>query len=138
MHEYKKLFAKTDAILDKAETGPLWLKRPSIARIVQDALLRKFAHLYVFWSYVVMANHVHVFLRPRPDATIALITKHLKGSTAREANKMLKRTGQPFWQDESYDHWSRDPTEFFRIVRYIENNPVKAGLVNKPDEWRWS
>ena len=138
MREYKKLFVKTDAILDKAETGPLWLKRSSIAQLVQDALLSKFAHLYVLWSYVVMANHLHVFLRPKPDATVALITKHLKGSTAREANKLLQRTGQPFWQDESFDHWSRDAAEFFRIVRYIENNPVKAGLVNKAADWKWS
>ena len=53
----------------------------------------------------------------------------LKGYTAREANRLLGRTGQPFWQGESYDHWVRDETEFIRIIAYIENNPVKAGLV---------
>ena len=129
--EYKRFFAKVDAILDKADGGPLWLKQDNIAEAVHRSLLKTYAHLYALWSYVVMANHVHVLLRPKPDATIALITKHLKGSTAREANTLLQRTGQPFWQDESFDHWSRDPAEFFRIVRYIENNPVKAGLVNK-------
>jgi putative DNA methylase len=69
---------------------------------------------------------------------LSQITRSLKGSTAREANKLLDRTGQPFWQDESYDHWARDDDEFSRIIAYIENNPVKAGLVLKPEDWQWS
>jgi REP element-mobilizing transposase RayT len=136
--EYKRLFAKVDAILDKAQTGPLWLKQTGVAALVQQALLVKYAHLYTLWSYVVMANHLHVFLKPKDDSAIGSITKYLKGHTAREANKLLHRTGQPFWQDESFDHWSRDRVEFFRIVEYIENNPVKAGLVETPEAWVWS
>ena len=64
--------------------------------------------------------------------------KRVKGYTAREANRMLKRTGEQFWQQESFDHWPRDDHEFFRIIQYIENNPVKAGLVRSPEEWKWS
>ena len=61
-----------------------------------------------------------------------------KLATAREANKPLKRTGEPFWQKESYDHWVRNQAEFERITAYIENNPVKAGLVQLPQDYRWS
>jgi putative transposase len=68
--EYKKLFAKVDSILDRATNGPLWLKVKEVASIVQDALLQRYAHLYTLWAYVVMANHVHVFLKPKGDATI--------------------------------------------------------------------
>ncbi len=64
--------------------------------------------------------------------------KSLKGSTAREANRLLGRTGEPFWQRESYDHWVRDEREWRRIEFYIENNPVKAGLVSRAEEYRWS
>ena len=103
--EYKRLFARVDAILDKAETGPLWLKEIEIADLVQQALLERYADLYTLWAYVVMANHLHVFLKPKIQVTVASITKHLKGYAAREANRVLKRTGQPFWQDESFDHW---------------------------------
>ena len=136
--EYKKFFAKVDAILDKAETGPLWLKLDDVAAVAQQSLLEKYARFYTLWSYTVMANHVHVFLKPKREVTIASITKRLKGYTAREANRLLERTGKPFWQDESFDHWCRDQTEFSRIVRYVENNPVKAGLVERPEDWRWS
>ena len=62
----------------------------------------------------------------------------LKGYTARQANLLLKRTGQPFWQSESYDHWVRNEEEGRRIKAYIENNPVKAGLVESAEEYRWS
>ena len=64
--------------------------------------------------------------------------KSLKGFTARKANVILGRTGQPFWQDESFDHWVRDEVEFARVVSYIERNPVTAGLVKDPGDWRWS
>jgi REP-associated tyrosine transposase len=136
--EYKILFAKVDAILDKAETGPVWLKEVAIANLIQETLLERYAYLYRLQAYVVMANHLHVFLNPEKESTIASITKNIKGYTAREANKLLGRTGKTFWQDESFDHWARDRAEFFRIVKYIERNPVKARLVEKPEDWRWS
>jgi REP-associated tyrosine transposase len=138
LREYKKLFAKVDTILDRAKSGPLWLKDTAIALTIQNALLERYKTLYSLWSYVIMANHVHALLTPKPSATLATIMKSIKGFTARESNKLLKRTGQPFWQDESFDHWARDRGEHYRIIAYIENNPVKAGLVKTPDEWLWS
>jgi hypothetical protein len=61
----------------------------------------------------------------------------LKRFTAKEGNRMLGLTGQPFWQDESYDRLIRDG-EFERIANYIEMNPVKAGLVSAPEDFPWS
>jgi REP element-mobilizing transposase RayT len=77
-----------------------------------------------------------VLIRPRQRASSVL--QWLKGTTAREANLILARTGQPFWQRESYDHWVRDTVELERVVAYIENNPVTAGLVAEPSLYRWS
>ena len=51
---------------------------------------------------------------------------------------MLGRTGQAFWQDESYDRLVRDAREFGRIASYIERNPVDAGLVTEPERFHWS
>ena len=83
-----------------------------------------------------MPNHVHVLLLPKVNPSQLL--KSLKGSTAREANRLLNRTGEPFWQRESYDHWVRNTQEWDKIARYIETNPVKAGLAKTPEEYRWS
>ena len=41
-------------------------------------------------------------------------------------------------QMETFDHWARDEAEMYRIIDYIENNPVRAGLVDLPQHWRWS
>jgi REP element-mobilizing transposase RayT len=92
--------------------------------------------LFQLHAYVVMANHVHVLLDP--NLSIARITRMIKGSTAREANRVLGRTGMRFWQEESFDHWIRNAAGWDRVRRYIEGNPVAAGLVQKPEQWPWS
>ena len=97
----------------------------------QDSL--QYYHLH---AWVVMTDHIHVLLTPSVE--IAEITHSLKRFTAREANRILRLTGQPFWQDESYEHLVRDATEFDRIVRYTENNPVTAGLALAPTHFPWS
>ena len=71
------------------------------------------------------------------DLTLAVIMKSLKGYTAHEANRILNRRGT-FWEAESYDHFVRNDAEYDRIVRYVLNNPVKAGLVKNWRDWKWN
>jgi hypothetical protein len=55
------------------------------------------------------------------------------------AEYQMTSTRQPaFWQDESFDHWIRSDAQFERIRMYIEQNPVKAGLVRNAEQWKWS
>ena len=119
------------------EKGPMYLRQPEIAQIVTNSI-RKGVDLghYKLHAYVVMANHVHLLIQPTiaPDRLL----RSLEGSTAREANRLLDRTGEPFWQKESYDHWVRNTKEFLKIKAYIENNPVKAGLVRDARDFPWS
>jgi len=130
-------FVWMDRHLDRAGSGPMYLRQPAIAQLVVDSIRRgeQLDH-YELYAFVVMANHVHVLIHPHVDPSRLL--KSLKGATAREANKLLGRTREPFWQKESYDHWVRDHAEFERIKVYIENNPVKAGLVKAPEQYLWS
>jgi REP element-mobilizing transposase RayT len=74
-----------------------------------------------------MPNHVHLLILPL--VSVALLMRWLKGSTARGANRILGRTGQPFWQDESFDHYLRAANRLDRTIAYIEQNPVSAGLL---------
>jgi putative transposase len=73
-----------------------------------------------------------------PNFTLSEILKSRKRHTARQANLLLGRTGEPFWQPESYDHWIRNAEERTRILNYIRMNPVKAGLCRGPEDWQWS
>ncbi len=131
-------FVAMDSLLDRARGGPLHLRQPEVAELMIRALLYGQDNMksYQLHAWVVMANHVHVLLTPFVE--ISKITHSLKRFTAREANRILGLIGQPFWQDESYDHLVRDGGEFDRIVRYIENNPVTAGLVSAPECFPWS
>ena len=133
-----KAFVWMDRFLDEARFGPNWLKREELARIVVGALQHAADPLRFFdlHAYAVMPNHVHVLLEPLVDPSKLLHS--VKGFSAREANKLLARAGEPFWQRESYDHWVRDGQEFERIRRYIEENPVRAGLVATAEEYPWS
>ena len=130
-------FVWLDRQLDMARTGPMFLRPDSIARIVVESLHRgaELGH-YELAAFVVMANHVHVLLLPK--VAPSRLMKALKGCTAYQANRLLGRTGEPFWQRESYDHWVRDEREWRRIEFYIENNPVKAGLVARAEDYLWS
>ena len=136
--EPRKQFLEAERNLDSARSGPMWLAEPAVAGPVESALLHGQAELsfYLLEAYVIMPNHVHVLLHPR--VPLARITKGLKGVSARQANVVLRRSGKPFWQDESFDHWVRDLAQLERIRSYIEMNPVKAGLAKSPEEWRWS
>ena len=133
-----RAFLAFDREVDKAAFGPVWLRDDRVARMVADALLygESGRHFYQLRAWVVMPNHVHVLLRP--ETSMPVITRWLKGSTARQANLILGRTGEAFWQDESFDHKVRDEVELDRIVRYVEHNPVSAGLARYPREWAWS
>jgi len=130
-------FVRQDRVLDKAEHGPVWLKDPRVAESVAAAL--QFGEtnlkLYELQAWVIMSNHVHLMIGPK--ASLARINRSIRGYTAHQANRILGRT-RPFWQHESYDHWSRNAQETERIIAYIEGNPVTAGLVNNASNYRWS
>jgi REP element-mobilizing transposase RayT len=226
IRESKILFAIADRYLDEASQGPMHLKDAKAAKIVEDAILFGVGERYELFAWCVMANHVHVLLKPslreikssgrqagerevvgrqagkpdlqevggrqagkpdlqevggrqagkpdlqevggrqagkpdlqerqagKPDLQevggrqvevvetprwdLPKVMQGIKGYTAWRINELRGTRGQAFWQDESYDHWSRDEDEMFRIIEYIENNPVKAGLCSRADAWPWS
>ena len=117
--------------------GECFLKQAQIARMVQDSLL-KFDNLrYNLHSWVIMPNHTHSLLTRFEDWELEQLMHSHKSYTAHEANKILNRTGQ-FWMTEYFDRYIRNAEHFRNTVRYIENNPVKAGLCAKPSDWPFS
>jgi REP element-mobilizing transposase RayT len=117
---------------------PSRLLDAQIAAVVANALQHGQAvrHFYHLHAWVIMPDHVHVLWEPRID--LASIMRWLKGRTSRVANRILGRTGLPFWQDESFDHWVRSTEELRDLVDYVEGNPVKAGLAETAAQWPWS
>ena len=128
---------KVERFLDTG-CGECWLRRPDLADLISTALRFFENQRYRLDAWVVMPNHVHVVVWPMPNHTLSAVVQSWKRFTAREANKLLNRTGQPFWQPEAFDHWIRNDAERARCCRYTTMNPVTARLCGVPEDWRWS
>jgi REP element-mobilizing transposase RayT len=137
MLESGRAFVAMDRLLDQARSGPTFLREPEIAQIVRTSL-RKGVELshYALHSWVIMPNHVQFLITP--EISLSRLLQSMKLATAKRANQLLGRTGSHFWQSESFDRQVRNREEFRRIQRYIEGNPVAAGLARRVEEYRWS
>jgi REP-associated tyrosine transposase len=138
-------FRKFELILDGSTVGPVWLKDETVASRVAESLHYRHGKVYRLDAFTIMPNHVHTVIKPLPIEGAEVVTYHslaaimqsLKGYTAYQANQLLGREGE-FWAHESYDHWIRDHYEWQRIEAYVLNNPVKAGYVNRWQDWKWN
>lgn len=143
LEKQRRIFKKYEDVLDGAEVGPTWLDQIAIAEIVETSLKFRNGSHYDLISYCIMPNHVHVVLAmngehgDQNESALSKVLRNLKSYTAQIANRELGRTGA-FWQAESYDHVVRDSDELLRIVKYVLQNPVKACLVNKWQEWNFT
>jgi len=126
---------RIDEWLDRG-AGACHLRNRSIARLVQGALLRFDGERYGFSAWVIMPNHVHLLLTPH-EHSLSDIVHSIKSYSAQEANKLLQRRGS-FWFEDYFDRYIRDLDHFEKVINYIEDNPVKAGLCNIASDWEFS
>jgi REP element-mobilizing transposase RayT len=140
-HEEQQLLAwycdKVETLLD-AGAGACWLSKPDVADLVAGALGFFSGQRYELRAWVVMPNHVHAVVWPYPDHTLSQILHSWKSYTSKAAGKLLLHAVSTVWQRESFDHWIRDGAERARLVQYVEDNPVKARLCARPEDWKWS
>ena len=130
------LLRKLISRYEDAGHGACWLRDPRIAALVEEALLHFDDRRYRLIAWCVMPNHVHALVETREEWPLAGLVHSWKSYTAQRANPILKRSGH-FWFREYFDRFVRDDGHFANAVRYIELNPVKAGLVDRAEEWRW-
>jgi type I restriction enzyme R subunit/menaquinone-specific isochorismate synthase/putative DNA methylase len=128
-------FLAMDSLLDRPDRGPRWLSRKPLAECVKSKILsleRKECDLFAF---CIMCNHVHVVASIHSN--ISELVGPLKNSTAKECNLLLGRSGR-FWRREWYDRIVRDERQLKVTIAYVRNNPVKAGLVFRWEDWPWT
>ena len=149
LKKHKLVFAFIDHRLDH-QPAVCHLANERCADVVADAF-RFFAdERYRLFAFVVMPSHHHWLFLPiekyfnRQQALTSnkrtpreQISHSVQSYTSNQCNQILGTSGT-FWLDETYDHFSRDEDELFRIIEYIEQNPVKAGLVDNAEDWPWS
>jgi len=87
------------------------------------------------YGYVVMPEHVHLLVSEPERSTLAQAIKSLKQGVAR---RLALRAADSFWQARYYDFNVWSEKKFVEKLRYIHRNPVKRGLVARPEDWPWS
>ncbi|MFN7945617.1 MAG: hypothetical protein U0Z53_09705 [Blastocatellia bacterium] len=144
----RRRFRELEKLLDGVTTGPCWLKDERVARLAMESLHYRDGQVYRLDAFCVLSNHIHAVFAPLADKStesddeirypaLQKIMHSLKMRIARQSNSLLGRKG-PFWQDETFDHYTRDYDEWIRVVKYTLINPVKAGLVNDWRAWPYS
>jgi REP element-mobilizing transposase RayT len=124
--------------------GACLLAHPALAQLVQDTLLRFDGERYRLIAWCVMPNHVHMLIEPM--IPLSPIVQSWKSYTGREGRKTAAELGLGapglasgrFWMREFWDRFIRNDEHLQQVIRFIHENPVKAGLCAAPAEWRWS
>jgi putative transposase len=130
----RRIFGEMERWLDRSTWNPLLAQKP-LADMVTSAIRHRHERGdWQVWEYVVMPTHLHLFCEAG-GCGLKHALDDFKRWTGHEAAKLVELKNQRFWQDEWFDHWSRSDEEDERIVAYIRNNPVKAGLVQDYKEW---
>jgi REP element-mobilizing transposase RayT len=129
------------------------LRRPEAAAAVVRGWKRFGCERYDLIAWVVMPNHVHVLIRAYSGVPLAKIVQSWKSYSAREIQALAGAplgapstssanlpppTPTSIWQRDYWDRYIRDEKHFAAVVEYIHQNPVKAGLVRRPEDWAWS
>jgi REP element-mobilizing transposase RayT len=114
--------------------GVCHLKQSAIARMVEEALLFFDGQRYKLLAWTIMPNHVHTIFLPLRGHALSKIIQSWKSYTSKRANDMLRHSGR-FWQEDYFDRYIRDDDHFAAALAYVENNPVKAGLCSRPEDW---
>ena len=122
------------------------LATPQARRVFEQTLerVRRWYGICVF-GYVVMPEHVHLLVSEPERSTLAVAIQMLKQIVAQKLRPTLSpRTGekggapQPFWQARYYDFNVWTTRKHVEKLRYMHRNPVRRGLVAKPEDWEWS
>lgn len=114
--------------------GACWLAQPSVANIVEDALLHGDGQRYRLLAWCVMPNHVHVLIETCENYPLSKVVQSWKSFTAKRINQCLGRSST-VWMRDYFDRYIRDDHHLEAVIAYIHGNPVKAGLVSTEQDW---
>jgi putative transposase len=91
----------------------------------------------VVHAYVLMTNHVHLLLTPHQPDSAPLLMKHLGQRYVQKFNRRYGRTGT-LWEGRYRSCLTDSAAYVLACYRYIERNPVRAGMVDRPEDYPWS
>jgi putative transposase len=121
-------------------TTDTWQKHPLfvntvLANIVVEQIVScRDRGFYKLHAFVLMPDHLHVLLTPGETTTVEKSMQMIKGGSAHRIG-IEKPQKFPIWHSGFHDRWMRDGEEYRGSRRYIEQNPVEAKLVERPEDY---
>ena len=88
-------------------------------------------------AWVLMSNHVHLLCTPRGEGALSRMMQSMGRSYVRYFNRQYERSGT-LWEGRYKSCLIQDDRHLLEVYRYIELNPLRAGMVVEPGEYRWS
>ena len=139
---YIKKLEELDTFLGKLELDDLSLCADENPQTLISAINFYAGYFYELHSYCIMPNHLHLLIRPLPGKDgdfhkVSTTVQRLKSYTAKVINQRYARQGK-IWHRDYFDRFIRNPDDYSHVVNYILENPVKAGLVSKAEDWKFS
>ena len=105
-----------------------------LARVVRE---RREEHHFLLTAWVFLPDHWHAIFFPRFPLTISRVMESIKVGSTLRLNAGRKESGL-LWQPRYFDRAVRTVKEYYEKVEYIHLNPVRAGLVERAEDWPWS
>jgi putative transposase len=105
-----------------------------LARVIEA---RREEHGFLLTAWVFLPDHWHAILGPRYPKGISLVMESVKVSSTRQINAQRGDLGR-LWQGRFFDRALRTVKEYQETVEYIHLNPLRRGLVKRPEDWKWS
>ena len=125
--EYRELYlGEVERALDEGR-GLCPLRAAACSGVAAEALQHFDGDRVDVMAFVVMPNHVHTAVIPRGDWSLEKLVHSWKRWSAVRVNRLTGKAGE-LWQPDYFDTIVRDRVHLGRVLRYIRNNPAKAGL----------
>jgi REP element-mobilizing transposase RayT len=116
--------------------APVFEESEAADVVLEAIFFGKRQQWYYLLSFVIMPDHMHLIIIPR-DKDISKCMKSIKGFSARQINEVFSRKGS-LWQSGFYDYILDSEDKVLSRIKYIEENPVRKGMVGCPEEYRYS
>jgi putative transposase len=111
---------------------------PEAAEILTRTILHyRDCGAYLLHEFAVMPDHLHLLLTPSPTISLEKCVQLVKGGSSYQIHKERNEKLE-IWQEGFYDWTVRDANDWRAKVEYIRLNPVRAKLVEKPQDWPYS
>jgi putative transposase len=105
-----------------------------LARVVQA---RREKYHFLLTAWVFLPDHWHAIILPRYPLTISRVMESIKVGSTQRLNSSRRESGL-LWQPRFFDRAVRTVQEYYEKVECIHLNPVRAGLVERAEDWPWS